>query len=117
MAFWPTGRNRDETTASIAATCRDFQALQKSSSLPFRIILHYGVVSFGGRSPDASHTMIGTELNFAFRLEKVASRLKLSWIFSDVAADRLGKLLPLQCCGAQTVPDFLQERICFTLDA
>jgi hypothetical protein len=59
--------------------------------------------------------MIGLELNFAFRLEKVASRLKLLWIFSDVAANRLEGQLPLISCGAQKVPDFEEDRICFTL--
>ena len=112
LAYWA---GRDENAAAIASACREFQALQKSAALPFRIMVHYGVVSFGGHSPDASHTMIGPELNFAFRLEKVASRLKLFWIFSDTAASRLQDHLPLASCGAQQVPDFAQERTCFTL--
>lgn len=112
LAYWT---DRDETVTSIASVCRGFQALQNTAALPFRIMLHHGVVSFGGHSPDASHTMIGPELNFAFRLEKVASRLKLLWIFSDVAASRLQGHLPLKSCGAQKVPDFEQDRTCFTL--
>ncbi len=112
LAYWT---DRTESTTSIAAACREFQALQKSAALPFRLMVHFGVVSFGGRSPDASHTMIGPELNFAFRLEKVAARLKLPWIFSETAANRLQGHLPLASCGAQKVPDFAQERTCFTL--
>ena len=111
MAYWS---DRDESTASVASACRDFQALQNSPP-QFRVIVHYGVISFGGHSPDASHTMIGPELNFAFRLEKVAARLELPWIFSDAAATPLQGLLPLVSCGAQKVPDFEPERICFTL--
>ena len=114
LAYW---MDRDENAVSIASACREFQALQESAALPFRIMVHYGVISFGGHSPDASHTMMGPELNFAFRLEKVASRLKLSWIFSDVAASRLQGHLPLASCGAQNIPDFAQERTCFTLAA
>jgi len=114
MAHW---MDRDDTAASIASACREFQALQKSTELPFRVMLHYGVVSFGGRAPDSSHTMIGTELNFAFRLEKVAARLELLWIFSDAAANRLQGHLPLTSCGSQKVPDFAQDRTCFTLAA
>jgi adenylate cyclase len=114
LAYWA---GREENAASIASACREFQALQKSAALPFRIMVHHGVVSFGGHSPDASHTMIGPELNFAFRLEKVASRLKLFWIFSDTAASRLQEHLPLASCGAHQVPDFAQERTCFTLTA
>jgi len=114
LAYWT---DRDEKAVSIAAACRDLQALQKSDALPFRIMVHYGTVSFGGHSPDASHTMIGQELNFAFRLEKVAARLNLSWIISDTAAKRLEEHLPLTTCGMQQVPDFAQQRICFTLGA
>ena len=112
LAYWTA---RDETVASIASACREFQNLQKSAALPFRFMLHYGVVSFGGRSPDTCHTMIGPELNFAFRLEKIAARLELPSIFSDVAASHLQGHLPLTSCGAQKVPDFVQERTCFTL--
>ena len=112
LAYWT---ERNGTTALIVSTCREFQTLQKSVALPFRIMLHFGTVSFGGHSPDASHTMIGQELNFAFRLEKVASRLKLPWIFSDIAANRLEGHLPLKSCGAQKIPDFAQDRVCFTL--
>ena len=113
LAYWS---DRDESAAAIASACRDLQALQMSAP-PFRVVVHYGVISFGGLSPDASHTMIGPELNFAFRLEKVAARLKLSWIFSDAAAARLQEHLPLVNCGDQKVPDFALERTCSTLMA
>ena len=112
MAYWVA---RDDAAPRIAHSCREFRDMQRSAPLPFRIVLHYGEVSFGGRSLDASNTMMGTELNFAFRLEKVASRLKLLWIFSDTAADGLRDHLHLVSCGPQAVPDFEFERTCFTL--
>ena len=114
LAYWS---ERNDVDAAVASACLEFQALQKAAVLPFRIILHYGMVSFGGHSPDASHTMIGPELNFAFRLEKVASRIKVPWIFSEAAANRLKGQLPLVSCGAQKVPDFAQNRVCFTMGA
>ena len=61
--------------------------------------------------------MIGPELNFAFRLEKVAARLNLPWIFSDAAAARLETHLPLISCGTHKVPDFTPDRVCFTFTA
>ncbi len=111
MAYWS---DRERSAASVASACRDFQELQKCPP-PFRVIVHYGVISFGGHSPDASHTMIGRELNFAFRLEKVAARLNLPCIFSDAAASQLQEHLPLVTCGKQKVPDFAPARTCFTL--
>ena len=91
--------------------------MRDSAPLPFRLVLHRGEISFGGNSPDASNTMIGPELNFAFRLEKVASRLGLLWLFSENAATALDGHLALASCGPQHVPDFEPERICFTLTA
>jgi len=111
MAYWA---DRDGSPSELASACKDFQVLQKSEP-PFRVVVHYGVVSFGGHSPDASHTMIGPELNFAFRLEKVAARLNLPWIFSDAAASHMKQHLSLVTCGLQKVPDFVPERTCFTL--
>lgn len=112
MAYWTA---HEETPAAIAKACRAFAELQKTAPIPFRIVVHHGEVSFGGQSPDAGNTMISPDLNFTFRLEKVGSRLKLLWIFSDPAASRLKGLLPLTSVGAQKVPDFEPERECFTL--
>jgi class 3 adenylate cyclase len=113
LAYWAGG---EESTALIASACRDFQALQKPPSPAFRIVVHYGVISFRGRAPDGSTAMLGPELNFTYRLEKVASRLKLSSIFSEAAASRLQAHVPMTSCGAQKVPDFEPERTCFTLE-
>jgi adenylate cyclase len=115
FAYWMDG---DDSAVRIAASFRDFQGLQKAAPLPFRLVFHYGDVSIGslgGRTADASKTMIGPELNFAFRLEKVASRMKLRSIFSEPAAGLLATHLPLVSCGPQRIPDFEPDRICFTL--
>jgi len=112
LAHWV---DRDDTTDRIAVACRDFQALQQLASLPFRIAVHYGEVALGGLSHDASNTILGPEVNYAFRLEKVASRMKLPSIFSDAAENRLQGRLALTSCGLQKIPDFEPERPCFTL--
>jgi class 3 adenylate cyclase len=112
LAYWTA---REDTVALVSSAAREFEALRTSTPLPFRLVLHYGEVSFGGHSPDASHTMLGPELNFVFRLEKVAARLKLPWLFSESAAIRLKGHLPLTSCGLQSVPDFETDRHCYTL--
>jgi len=113
LAYWIA---HDDTAELIAMACRDFQALQESAPLPFRIALHYGEVAFGGQFPDASNTMLGMELNYAFRLERLASQLKLLWIFSGAAERKLYAHLPLVSCGLQRIPDFEPDHPCFTLE-
>jgi adenylate cyclase len=112
LAFWTA---REGTASLVAEACSEFYKLQKIDPLPFRIVVHHGGVSFGGKSPDASNTMIGVELNFTFRLEKVAGRLGLFSIFSDTAAKNLKGRLSLESCGPQKIPDFDKERVCFTM--
>lgn len=114
LAYWT---KRDDSTPAVASACREFQALQKSSQLPFRMILHFGMVSLGGRSPDASNAMFGSDVNFAFRLEKLASQLKLTWIVSNAAASQIQGHLPMTSCGTHSVPDFGNDLPCFTLAA
>jgi adenylate cyclase len=112
LAFWTA---REGTPGLVAEACQAFHKLQSADPLPFRIVVHHGNVSFGGVSPDASNTMIGVDLNFAFRLEKVASRLELFSIFSDSAEKNLRGKLALESCGPQKIPDFDKERVCFTM--
>jgi adenylate cyclase len=114
LAYWIA---RDDSPSTIAAACKEFRALQKNARLPFRMILHYGMVSLGGRSPDASGAMFGADVNFTFRLEKVGSRLKLPWIVSDAAAAQIQGYLALTPCGAHSIPDFGDNLPCFTLSA
>ena len=112
FGYWTA---RDGTDALVAAAINDFDHLRAEAPLAFRMILHRGELSFGGNTLEANNTIIGSDLNFTFRLEKVASRLGLLWLFSETAARDLAGRLSLISCGAQHVPDFAPERQCFTL--
>lgn len=70
LAYW-TGENaRPE---DVVATVGPLRTL--ANEMPFRVALHHGVVTFGGSTALGEERMIGAEVNFIFRLERLASTL------------------------------------------
>ena len=63
--------------------------MQERSSVPFRTIVHHGTVAFCGRLQMGEETMMGPELNYIFRLEKLAAALNVSFCASTTAHAQL----------------------------
>ncbi|MEO6740506.1 MAG: adenylate/guanylate cyclase domain-containing protein [Chthoniobacteraceae bacterium] len=94
LVCWPS---LPETPARVAAAMREFQALREASDPKFRIIFHHGMISFGGLAAGyGEESLMGAELNFIFRVEKVASELGVAFCFTAAAKAALGELLPLE---------------------
>jgi class 3 adenylate cyclase len=79
--------------------------LQQKSEPPFRVAVHYGKVFLGGGGSMGEESFVGNEVNFIFRMEKVASTLGLPFLVSEAAAKFL-KDLPLSNEGVHPVPSF-----------
>ena len=91
---WPS---RPETPARLAAAIQEFQTLRELSEPKFRIILHHGNISYGGLAANyGEESLMGPEVNFIFRSEKVAGELGVSFCFSAAAQALLTGLLPLE---------------------
>jgi adenylate cyclase len=91
---WPS---RPETPARLAAAIQEFQALRETTEPKFRIILHHGNISFGGLAANyGEESLMGPEVNFIFRSEKVAGELGVSFCFSAAAQALLAGVLPLE---------------------
>ena len=94
LICWPS---LPETPAHLVAAMRDFQALREASEPKFRIIIHHGTISYGGLAAGyGEESLMGAELNFIFRVEKVASELGVAFCFTAAAHTMLGGLLPLE---------------------
>jgi adenylate cyclase len=90
LAFW---RDRPGSAGNVAAGLRQFRALQKTSDLAFRIVLHRGKVAVGGAPTLGEESMLSDDLSFAFRLEKLAGALKVAMLLSaQAAAGLLGEI-------------------------
>jgi class 3 adenylate cyclase len=82
----------DDTT-SVATTIRRLHTLREEGAIKFRVVVHYGTVTFGGPLHFGEENMIGSDLNYIFRLEALASDLALTYCASEPAESRLSRHL------------------------
>jgi class 3 adenylate cyclase len=102
MSFWSAER---ASASQVVTAVERLMALQATSSLPFRIIFHYGPVHFVGLSR-GEISLTGTAVNFAFRLEKVANGLGKTICASKAAIDACEGLLAWENVGEHPIPSF-----------
>ena len=95
LACWQSGPG---VAKKVAAAVRAFQALWNEGEPKFRIVFHHGIVSIGGTvaAGFGEEALMGPELNFVFRVEKIAGQAGASFCFTDAAREALASLLPLE---------------------
>lgn len=93
LACWDA--SGDQTLALVDAL-EGFHDLQERSSVAFRTVVHHGAVAFCGRVQLGEETIMGPELNYIFRLEKLAANLGLDFCASTAAHARLKDQLDFQ---------------------
>lgn len=96
----------DNTPDHIAATLNRFLSMRDELSFRFRIVVHFGEVILGGLGTAGEESLSGPEVNFVFRMEKVAGTNGISILVSEPAAKLLGKRIPLGDPESFTVPGF-----------
>lgn len=101
LAYW---EDKPET-APFARTLKKITAFQTKASLPFRWILHYANLQLGV-SRFGNDSLIGKEINFTYRMEKIAGGLKLPRMLSRPAKEALGKGVAARPVGAQAIKGF-----------
>jgi class 3 adenylate cyclase len=112
LAYWPsTGR----LESRVAAALRQLSALQATSPTRFRFVLHHGSVTMGGMATLGEESLTGREVNFIFRMEKLASRLQLSSLLSHAARDQLGSAVVCVDAGSHSLEGFESTFPFFTL--
>ena len=101
LAYW---EDKPGTTP-FAKTLEQITRLQTKASLPFRWILHHANLQLGV-SRFGNDSLIGKEINFAYRMEKIAGGLKLPRMLSRPAKDALGDGVATRPVGAQAIKGF-----------
>lgn len=90
----------------VAAALAQFQAMRAAHVFRFRVVLHLGDVILGGVGHTGEESLAGPEVNFAFRMEKVAGTNGISILVSEPAAAALGERLPFGDAQCFEVPGF-----------
>ncbi len=70
------------------AVARLYEAQLKTNP-PFRLVLHFGAAALGTVPTMNELNLHGPEVNFVFRIEKVAATLKQNVLFSEAAVTRM----------------------------
>jgi adenylate cyclase len=103
LAYW---RADQCATKNIAATIGELKDTQTRNTLRFRLALHFGFVAIGGVPSMGEESLMGKEVNFVFRMEKLAGSLGISVLTSRTAKAKLAPLLKCESVGAHELKGF-----------
>src|SRR5437762_6809563 len=103
LAYW---RGDPKTTKDIAATLAKLKEAQARNEPRFRLALHFGFVAIGGVPSMGEESLMGKEVNFVFRMEKLAGSLDISLLASASAKSKLGKLIKAEQAGSHELKGF-----------
>jgi len=86
LAYWRETPGQGERVMGV------IQKMQApgTTTLPVRYALHFGEVTVGGAPTMGEESLSGADVNFLFRLEKIAGQLKQPLVCSEAARQRLG---------------------------
>jgi adenylate cyclase len=113
LAYWTTNGQAANSVAEALKALKQLQEQGKGTPL-FRLVLHYGQVSAGGAASMGEESLLGPEVSFAFRAEKLAASLGSSRLLTEPAQNQLQSLLPATSEGRHRVAGFSGEFLFFS---
>jgi adenylate cyclase len=102
LAYW---HDDEKSAENVAAGLTKLKQLQKTEPR-FRLVLHHGLVSSGGLRSMGEESLIGKEVIFVFRMEKLAGSLGIHLLASAAAHEKLGEAMPAQPAGSHELKGF-----------
>jgi len=112
LAFW---RDDSDATQDVVSAVNALKAAQTSDGPPFRFVVHFGTVAVGGVPSTREETLMGSEVNLVFRLEKVLATLGESCGVSEPARAKLGETIPCRLLGEYELKGFDRKRSLFAM--
>ncbi len=103
FAYW---RENENAAKNVAATLDQLKQAQAKNEPRFRLALHFGLVAIGGVPSMGEESLMGKDVNFVFRMEKLAGSLKISVLTSAAGKDKLGSLIKTEPAGAHELKGF-----------
>jgi adenylate cyclase len=112
LAYCPEA---DTSPEEIVAVISALKELQQKQSFAFRFVVHFGPVAIGGVVSMGEESLIGSEVNLIFRLEKLASSLGEPCCVSGTANTKLGDLVETRSLGEFELKGFEGKCVFFAL--
>jgi len=103
LAYW---RGDQGTTKNVAATMQRLKEAQAKNEPRFRLALHFGFVAIGGVPSMGEESLMGKEVNFVFRMEKLAGSLSIAVLTSAAGQSKLRSFLKCEPAGAHELKGF-----------
>jgi adenylate cyclase len=103
FAYW---RGDPATTKSVAAGIARLKEEQAKKEPTFRLALHFGFVAIGGVPSMGEESLMGKEVNFVFRMEKLAGSLGIEFLTSAAGNAKLKSLMKLESAGLHELKGF-----------
>ena len=103
FAFW---REEPNAAKNVAAALGQLKQAQAKNEPRFRLALHFGLVAIGGVPSMGEESLMGKDVNFVFRMEKLAGSLGISLLTSAAGKDKLGSLIKCDPAGAHELKGF-----------
>lgn len=111
FAYWLA---EEPVAASVGRALALLKALQEREAPRFRMVLHHGRAFLGGTSL-GEESLLGGEVNFLFRLEKMAKELGVMTVITEAANQpALQAVLPTTSIGSHPVRSFTGDFALFT---
>jgi adenylate cyclase len=109
LAYWPDEEGTAKKVVAMIAALKHAQ----TQGPEFRFIIHFGSVAIGGVSGIREETIMGSEVNLVFRLEKLLASLGEPCGISDTAHAKLQQLVPSRALGHYDLKGFEEKRSLF----
>jgi len=103
LAYW---RDHKDATNNVADALAPLKLAQVRNEPRFRLALHFGLVAIGGVPTMGEESLMGRDVNFVFRMEKLAGSLGISLLTSAAGKSKLGSLMKYEPAGAHELKGF-----------
>jgi len=111
LAYWPDEGCAAKNIVTVIAALKNAQTRKPE----FRFVVHFGSIAIGGVSSVKEETLMGSEVNLVFRLEKLAASLGEECGVSDAAHAKLGELVAARYLGDYELKGFEGKRGLFAV--
>jgi class 3 adenylate cyclase len=107
LIYWPAGESGPAGSVVLDAVAAVRKLQARATALPFRLVLHHGVVHVTAAGALRAEQLAGPEVDFLFRIEKLAKPLGTHALVSDAAALALEITQRTRDLGEHPVPSFV----------
>jgi adenylate cyclase len=105
LAYWPDEEGTAKNMVAVIAALKQAQ----TRGPEFRFVVHFGSVAIGGVASVREETLMGSEVNLVFRLEKLLASLGEPCAISGAAHAKLQQLVPSRVLGHYELKGFEEK--------